>query len=351
MSSDRHPKHLKLEPEPAIPCPQPHLAGVMFPPGSLFEDVKPHYSDVCNFINPDRDYDTAKALSIFGGLLGLDHFYLRSPTTAFAKIIVNCLTFGLWWVWDANQFAFEKEKVLNYGLNNIFDMGKGIGRGTLIDEKPEFLPKKDFGTFMILAIFFGFLGLDRMYLGGQFVFQGWMKFLSCFLLIGFIWVIHDMFQVLFQPGNILDDGYGIPLPFTAMYEPWDLPSAKFVGDLFQVTLTRQEKQILAEQASGSSGPGIPSIQSIPSIPSIPSIASLAKSTALQGISKRLDPLGKLASAVVGRQTGGGINSDSSDSSDSRSLTKLLLGTVILTSSVIGGFQLTKNLRASEAGTA
>lgn len=349
MSSDRHPIHLKLEPEPAIPCPQPHLAGIMFPPGSLFEDVKTHYSDICNFINPDRDYDTAKALSIFGGLLGLDHFYLRSPTTAFAKIIVNCLTLGLWWVWDANQFAFEKEKVLNYGLNNIFDMGKGIGRGTLTDEKPEFLPKKDFGTFMILAIFFGFLGLDRMYLGGQFAFQGWMKFLSCFLLIGFIWVIHDMYQVLFQPGNILDDGYGIPLPFTAMYEPWDLPSAKFVGDLFQVTLTKQEKQILAEQASGSgsssssSGSGSSSSGSSSS-GGISGIASLAKSTALQGISKRLDPLGKLASAVVGRQMGGGIKSN--DSSDSNLITKLLLGTVVLTSSVMGGFQLVKNLRTA-----
>lgn len=155
-----------------------------------------------------------------------------------------------------NQFWFEKEHVLNYGLSYLLDYERGIARGVITDDKPAYVPKKDFLTFMMLAIFFGIFGLDRMYLGGNFVYQGWTKFLTCFILIGFIWVFHDMFYVLFQPGVVLDDGYPVPLPFNAVYSQftgWDSPSAKYVGDLFQVTLDPGQKQALSEAESGSEG--------------------------------------------------------------------------------------------------
>ena len=332
--SDFHPRHDTLKAEPAIPCPNPPK--MPRTQGVFYEDFKVHYSDVCTYINPDRDFETAKMLSTWGGLLALDHFYLRSPTTAFAKIIVNCLTFGLWWIWDANQFWFEKEHVLNYGLNYVLDYERGIGRGTMIDDKPEFVPKKDFLTFMLLAIFFGIFGLDRMYLGGDFIWQGWAKFLSCFILIGLIWVIFDMYQILFQPASVLSDGYLVPLPFTAIYEDWDLPKASYIGDLFQVTLTRQEKGVLADKAKAEAGPSMMSLAAgAGGAPKLPGLGGLTK---LAG--KLPGPMGmaaKMAGKVV--QRGGAITSE-----EGGSVTQAAFAAVVLGLSTIGGYSVYKTFK-------
>jgi len=333
--SDFHPRHDTLKAEPAIPCPNPPK--MPRTQGVFYEDFKVHYSDVCTYINPDRDFETAKMLSTWGGLLALDHFYLRSPTTAFAKIIVNCLTFGLWWIWDANQFWFEKEHVLNYGLNYVLDWERGIGRGTMTDDKPEFVPKKDFLTFMLLAIFFGIFGLDRMYLGGDFVWQGWAKFLSCFILIGLIWVLFDMYQILFQPGTVLSDGYLVPLPFTAMYEDWDLPKASYIGDLFQVTLTRQEKGVLADKAKEEAGPSMMSLAAGAGAAGAPKLPGLG---ALGGLAGKIPgPAGmaaRLAAKVV--QRGGAIITEEG------SVTQAAFAAVVLGLSTIGGYSVYKSFK-------
>jgi len=282
--------HTKLDPEPSIPCPDPPKQR---PENSVkYEDFKVHYSDICTYINPDRDFETARTLSTFGGLLALDHFYLRSPTTAFAKIFVNCITFGLWWIWDMNQFWFEKEHVLNYGLSYLLDYERGIARGTMTTQKPEFVPKKDFMSFMMLAIFFGVFGLDRMYLGGDFVWQGWAKFLSCFILIGFIWVFYDMFKILFQPGSVLEDGYPVPLPFNTMNPDWDKVKSRYIGDLFQVTMDPQQKSMLEEaaaeaaKADGGSNP-------------LAAAAAAASSKLKDKLGGKLGGLGALAGKIPG----------------------------------------------------
>jgi hypothetical protein len=252
--TNRHPEHKTIDPEEGakLDCPTtPNTRSTVHlgndkPDGARYEPYSEHYSGECTYINPDRDYATARSLSIFGGLLALDHFYLRSPTTAFMKIIVNMLTFGLWWFWDVDQFVNQKERVLHYGLNYLFDLDRGIARGTILEGKPKFVSKKDFSSFILLGIFFGVLGLDRMYLGDKFVFQGVVKFLSCFLIVGFIWVIWDMLYLLFLPDSILKEGYyPIPLPFS-IYEPWSGPDAGLIADSFQVTLTPGEKSALAK---------------------------------------------------------------------------------------------------------
>lgn len=50
--------------------------------------------------------------TIFGGALGLDHLLLRSPTTAFAKVVLNILSLGLWYFYDVLQVLGEKENVM-----------------------------------------------------------------------------------------------------------------------------------------------------------------------------------------------------------------------------------------------
>ena len=343
--SDHHPQHTKLSPEPKIPCPNPNQNAKN--DSALYENFKVHYSDICTYINPDRDFETAKTLSTFGGLLALDHFYLRSPTTAFLKIFVNCCTFGLWWAWDANQFWFEKEHVLNYGLNYLLDYERGIGRGTILDnKKAEFVPKKDFMTFMTLAIFFGLFGLDRMYLGGDFVLQGWAKFLSCFILIGLIWVIHDMFLVLVQPNVVLDDGYPVPLPFNTVFQEytgWDNPKSKYIGDLFQVTLDPNEKQTLAEAeaaaAGGAGGAGGAGASGLAALAKSKMSGALGKLGGLAKGAAMMTPAGRLAAAtgVLGppRQRGGGEE-------DVGGATKMAFTAVLLGISGLAGYSFYKS---------
>jgi TM2 domain-containing membrane protein YozV len=379
--SRKHPPHTTLDPERAIDCPD---AKILPKDGAIYKTFDVHYSDSCTYVNPDRDYNTAKTLSIFGGLLALDHFYMRSPTTGFLKILVNAATFGLWWIWDANQFAFEKEQVMRYGLSYIFDWGQGIGRGTLTDKKPEYVPKKDFLTFFLLAIFFGFLGLDRMYLGGNFIFQGWVKFLSCFLLIGFIWVLWDMYQVLVQPGSVVTEGYFVPLPFTAMNSDWDKGPANYIGDLFQVTLTREERNRLGdvEGKSASSG-AMGAVGAAKAVASgmmkrptgTMTMAELAKATSEKALasrggvagvptlftgSKANDPearkmLAKKLDSIVpkyqgreGGQTGGGIVDLMIDEESivPNALTRGLFAAVLLGITSVGGLQMFKFLKST-----
>jgi TM2 domain-containing membrane protein YozV len=298
--TNRHPEHKTIDPEvfTKLDCPTtPNTRSTVFvgndkPDGARYEPYSEHYSGECTYINPDRDYATARALSIFGGLLALDHFYLRSPTTAFMKIIVNMLTFGLWWFWDVDQFVNQKERVLHYGLNYVFDLNRGIARGTILEGKPKFVSKKDFSSFILLGIFFGILGLDRMYLGDKFVLQGVIKFLSCFLLVGFIWVIWDMLHLLFLPDTILKEGYyPIPLPFS-VYSEWSGVDAGLIGDIFQVTLTPNERSALAKEKADKAPSMLQSLATT-------AISATPAGAALKELQKKMPlplPLGKGGSA-------------------------------------------------------
>lgn len=79
---------------------------------------------------PDRNITTAFWMSLCLGIIGLDHFYLRSPKTG----ILKALTFGglgFWWLWDVFQLAFEKKQVSLYGLTAPFGLANSIGQGQI----------------------------------------------------------------------------------------------------------------------------------------------------------------------------------------------------------------------------
>ena len=63
-------------------------------------------------------YDVFMALAVIGGFFALDHLYLRSPLTFLAKIVINLLFFGVWWLWDALQAVFNDDviKVADFGF-------------------------------------------------------------------------------------------------------------------------------------------------------------------------------------------------------------------------------------------
>lgn len=74
-----------------------------------------------------------RLLTVLGGLFGLDHFALGSIETGFAKVLVNPLTLGAWWIFDIVQ-AFDKEKIgkgFSEGLDIPYYGSAGIGKNMI----------------------------------------------------------------------------------------------------------------------------------------------------------------------------------------------------------------------------
>jgi TM2 domain-containing membrane protein YozV len=233
-----------------------------------------HISDVDTWGgHPDRSYFTFVILSILLGFFGLDHFYLRSFGTGTKKFLINIITLGTWYWWDIIQIVAEGGKVREKGLNSPLDWIRGIGRGVFVPppvpkteeqkaaEKKEEEKKeaereaakeaakkegkeykeedddtKDYGfgadksylIYAFLAIFFGWLGADKFYMGE--LWQGLAKLISCFniflLLFGWLWVLWDSFHAFFLTSDILKDGIGVPLPYTLLFSHV-IPGSKF----------------------------------------------------------------------------------------------------------------------------
>jgi hypothetical protein len=82
---------------------------------------------------PDREYWWLAVISIVFGLIGADHFWLRSPKTGFLKMITMG-GFGLWWLWDVAQILTEKARIMAYGMSTPFDLTTGIAQGMITDK-------------------------------------------------------------------------------------------------------------------------------------------------------------------------------------------------------------------------
>jgi hypothetical protein len=123
-----------------------------------------------------------------------------------------------------------------------------------------------------------------------------------------------------------------------MYEDWDFPKASYIGDLFQVTLTRQEKGVLADKEKAEAGPSMMSLAAgagAAKLPGLGAIGSLA--------GKLPGPAGmaaKLATKAAGlpQQRGGSLEEDGS------SVTQAAFAAVVLGLSGIGGYSLFKSLK-------
>jgi len=109
-------------------------------------------------------YDLFAVLSVLGGYLGLDHLYLRSPLTFLAKVFVNMMFYGVWWLYDASQAIFNRDVIKVFGLG-VPGLGpKGIAAGVLAKDGAD----KKHLRFLIYAaalMFGGTIGLDSFVLG------------------------------------------------------------------------------------------------------------------------------------------------------------------------------------------
>lgn len=169
----------------------------------------PHISDVAIWGTADRNYWTYTILAIVLGFLGADHIYLRSYGTAFQKFAFNCVSLGFWYWWDIIQALTEREKITKEGISGPFDWGEKVGRGAF-GNGPS--PPKDYVIYTLLAVFLGFIGADRFYLG-QWT-TGALKAVSVFFLLGWLWVAFDAANAVFFPRSLVtsspDGGYGFP---------------------------------------------------------------------------------------------------------------------------------------------
>jgi len=161
-------------------------------------------------------YDVFMALAVIGGFFALDHLYLRSPLTFLAKIVINLLFFGVWWIWDALQAVFNDDVIKVFGLG-VPSMGpKGIAAGVLANDVPD---KKHmrFFIYAICLMFTGIFGVDSFLVGDKT--SGFIRLISLitiiFSLIALGWWLYKLFKFFFDTKGVTDTYYeyfGAPSP-------------------------------------------------------------------------------------------------------------------------------------------
>ena len=165
-------------------------------------------------------YNTFLALSVLGGFFALDHLYLRSPLTFLAKIVINILFLGVWWLYDASQAVFNRDTVKVFGLQSpgigFTGLGQGIGAGVLASDVPD---KKHMAFFYyaLAVLIGGAFGVDFFLTGNN-----RMGFLQLFLFITFIfawvpivWWIYKSIRLFVYTDDVIKQNheyFGLPTP-------------------------------------------------------------------------------------------------------------------------------------------
>lgn len=109
---------------------------------------------------PDRNTTTTLLISIFLGLIGLDHFFLRSPKTGVFKAL-TLGGFGVWWIWDVIQLFAEPTRASLFGLSAPFDFVTGIGQGQLTTGATLIRQRTDY-FYWIFAALLDFFGISAL---------------------------------------------------------------------------------------------------------------------------------------------------------------------------------------------
>jgi len=184
---------------------------------------------------PWYPYWSLIVVSVLGGLFGLDHFWLRSPTTGVLKMVVNILGLGIWWFYDLIQIIGEKDAVMEHGLTVPLAGPLGIGAGMFRDNQPnEPLSKSPFRWMGYLATMCMPFGLDSLIAGDS---DGAMARFTTFILFLFLWPIAILWGIwnvgrtLFTPQKLFEEGTIRMFPFTWFMDsngpsqlgPHDLP--------------------------------------------------------------------------------------------------------------------------------
>ncbi len=162
---------------------------------------------------PTLSYPIYVILTFIGGLVGLDHLYLRSPGTAVLKTVVNVLTLGFWYFYDIIQATTESDYVKTSGLSMPFYGPAGIGAGSFL-KTGEVSNNSSPLMFLLFAIGVFVLpyGLDYVIAGDM---KGAvMKMLSTFWLFGIVYGVINIYKLVMHPERVLCEGTSRYAPFT-----------------------------------------------------------------------------------------------------------------------------------------
>jgi hypothetical protein len=175
---------------------------------------------------PWYPYWSLIVITVFGGFFGLDHLYLRSPTTAILKLIFNIFGLGLWYFYDLIQIFGEKQNVTQFGLSAPIFGPLGIGAGMFTDSYPRGVetsrsPFRYLAYLTLLGIPFGFDYLVAGDTNGALV-----KFLTGFIPllwpIAFFWTAYNVFRAFFMPKHLFDNGMYRFFPFNWFMDSYGL---------------------------------------------------------------------------------------------------------------------------------
>jgi hypothetical protein len=139
---------------------------------------------------PDCPLNTLRMVSLLGGILGADYFYLGSIKNGFLKLLPALITgiltiivpffapiaatgsfyiaipfmalWLIWYIWDVTQVFFESDFVLKFGMSTLFNMGTGIGQGRVTDRPTVYETKGNFGIWALLTLLLWPTGLHNL---------------------------------------------------------------------------------------------------------------------------------------------------------------------------------------------
>ncbi len=166
---------------------------------------------------PCYPYWTLVTFTVLGGFFGLDHFWLRSPTTGVLKCIVNIFTFGLWWMYDMLQIFGEKDTVMKHGLTAPLVGPLGIGAGMFTDNQ-EGVPtsKSPLRWMAYLLLMMSPFGFDFLVAGdSNGAFAKFLSIVNPFLWpISFVWFFLTIGYTVLYPKQLFTTGLLRFFPFT-----------------------------------------------------------------------------------------------------------------------------------------
>jgi hypothetical protein len=171
-------------------------------------------------------YNWFVVLSVLGGFLALDHLYLRSPLTFLAKLVINILGLGVWWLYDASQALFNKDVVKVFGLG-VPGLGPmGIAAGSLASDVPD----KKHSTFFLYSlalIFGGIFGADSFLTGDKR--SGFIRLVSLitvvFSAVAIVWWVYNLFKFFFSTKSVIESNweyFGAPPPYGPASSVFDI---------------------------------------------------------------------------------------------------------------------------------
>lgn len=166
---------------------------------------------------PSYKFWTLIVITIFFGLFGGDHFYLRSPITGIAKLLVNVLGLGIWWFYDIIQVIVEKQHILESGLTAPIIGPLGVGAGMFRDNDPDAKPSRDpLRYFVYLLLVFLPYGFDSFVAGDS---NGALTKFICAMVwwlwpVAFLWQFISVIKAYFQPKKLFEQGPDRIFPFT-----------------------------------------------------------------------------------------------------------------------------------------